>query len=231
MNQNKQHTRRQILEATLALGGSLVLGACARSQTGGPHPQPSGKWIEPPNQRPLIAQPSVSASAPVASPYARQSVCPVTAPNIEGPFYKPNAPLKQKLNTGETGRGLVVRGTVMDAKCRPIGGATLDIWQANADGAYDNAGYELRGRVQTDAEGNYAFHTIHPGHYLNGSQYRPAHIHVKLSAPGKRLLTTQLYFPGDPYNEIDPFIDKSLIMQLETEYYGPELARYDFALV
>ncbi|MCB9587816.1 MAG: hypothetical protein H6718_20600 [Polyangiaceae bacterium] len=154
----------------------------------------------------------------------------MTAPNIEGPFYKAGAPLSGQLNRSAKGRALVVSGVVKDAKCRPIAGATLDIWQANASGAYDNSGFELRGQVRTDAEGKYSFNTIHPGHYLNGAQYRPAHIHVKLRAPGKRLLTTQLYFPGDPYNEIDPFIDRSLIMNLDDSTYASEVARFDFSL-
>ena len=62
------------------------------------------------------------------------------------------------------------------------------------------------------SDGSYSFKTIIPGHYLNGSQYRPAHIHVTVTAAGHKSLTTQLYFEGDPYNSIDPFIEDSLIM-------------------
>lgn len=47
-----------------------------------------------------------------------------------------------------------------------------------------------------------------------GAQYRPAHVHVKVQVAGYKLLTTQLYFEGDPYNDIDPFIKKGLIMKV-----------------
>ena len=42
--------------------------------------------------------------------------------------------------------------------------------------------------------------TVIPGHYENGpGAWRPAHIHVTISAPGHASVTTQLYFAGDPY--------------------------------
>jgi protocatechuate 3,4-dioxygenase beta subunit len=85
--------------------------------------------------------------------------------------------------------------------------------------------------MTTDADGAFELSTIIPGHYLNGSTYRPAHIHVKASAPGYRLLTTQLYFEGDPYNEGDPWIHDSLIMALEDGFEGGKLARYDIVLL
>ncbi len=59
--------------------------------------------------------------------------------------------------------------------------------------------------------------------------YRPAHIHVKVSAPGHAPLTTQLYFPEDPYNAGDPFIDRSLIMEVSPDRNALG-ARYDFVL-
>jgi protocatechuate 3,4-dioxygenase beta subunit len=128
-----------------------------------------------------------------------------------------------------TGTRLALEGRVLDADCAPLAGATVDLWQADADGAYDLEGFALRGQVTTDAEGRYAFSTIVPGHYLNGSQYRPAHIHVKVGADGHALLTTQLYFEGDPYNDIDPFIKDSLVMTpLEEE--GGLRATFDFVL-
>ena len=79
-------------------------------------------------------------------------------------------------------------------------------------------------------DGGYRLDTIIPGHYLNGNQFRPAHIHVKVSAPGYQLLTTQLYFEGDPYNDIDPFIEAPLIMTLEEDDAGGKTAQFDFVL-
>jgi catechol 1,2-dioxygenase len=87
----------------------------------------------------------------------------------------------------------------------------------------------LRGKVRADARGDFSFATVLPGHYLNGRVYRPAHIHVKVSAPGHAPLTTQLYFPDDPYNAADPFIERSLIMDV-ARTSGALAARYDFVL-
>ena len=83
--------------------------------------------------------------------------------------------------------------------------------------------------VRTDAKGAYRFETIIPGHYLNGPQYRPAHIHVKVHVGGSELLTTQLYFEGDPYNDVDPFIKQALIMKLDDTGNG-RAASYDLVV-
>jgi len=164
--------------------------------------------------------------------------CTATADNIEGPYYRPGAPLRSDLTEpGMLGVPIVIRGTVSTPDCQPIDGAELDVWQADADGGYDNDGVDdppndafvLRGRMVTDAEGRFELHSIIPGHYLNGAQFRPAHIHVSVRAPGFASLTTQLYFEGDPYNEIDPFIIESLIMPL-TDEAGGKAARFDFVL-
>ncbi|HEU5061328.1 MAG TPA: hypothetical protein VFU21_32610 [Kofleriaceae bacterium] len=158
--------------------------------------------------------------------------CVATEANIEGPFYKDGAPSRMVLVTEDTpGTRITVSGRVLAADgCTPLAGATLDVWQADAEGAYDNAGFELRGVLQTAADGSYEVVTIVPGHYLNGDTFRPAHIHVKASAEGHALLTTQLYFAGDPYNEGDPFIRDSLIMQPTENGDGSLSATFDFVL-
>ena len=139
-----------------------------------------------------------------------------TDDNIEGPFYRPGAPEQSMLADDATpGIKLRLSGRVIGQDCRPIAGALLDVWQANSDAAYDAVGFAFRGKVIVGADGSYEIHTVIPGHYLNGAQYRPAHIHAKVSAPGFVPLTTQLYFDGDPYNGIDPFIKPSLIMTLQ----------------
>jgi protocatechuate 3,4-dioxygenase beta subunit len=165
--------------------------------------------------------------------------CQQTENNIEGPYYRPGAPMRAALaDSGTKGTPLVVRGRVVAEDCRaPLVGALLDIWQADADGRYDNDGHDgsregpiqLRGKVLTAEDGSYEFRSIVPGRYLNGPQYRPSHVHVKVSAPGRRPLTTQLYFEGDPYNAVDPFIRPSLIMRPVRT--GERLeARFDFVL-
>jgi protocatechuate 3,4-dioxygenase beta subunit len=155
---------------------------------------------------------------------------PATADNIEGPFYKPGAPHRAVLaGPKDAGVPFAVSGTVMNTACKPISGAELDIWQANARGDYDLDGFRFRGELKTDAAGRWQLRTIVPGRYLNGSTYRPAHIHVKVRAPGLQGLTTQLYFAGDPYNAKDPFIVDSLIMKHRLEK-GVRRARFDFVL-
>lgn len=153
-----------------------------------------------------------------------------TAANIEGPFYKRAAPHRSVLVTeADEGERFVLTGKVTAADCTPLAGAVLDVWQANARGEYDNEGFRFRGALETDAHGRYELRTIVPGRYLNGARYRPAHIHVKLRARGHRLLTTQLYFAGDPYNDGDPFIVESLIMPTRVER-GVRAAQFDFVL-
>ena len=158
--------------------------------------------------------------------------CEESEDNIEGPFYKEQAPVKSDLTEeGMPGTRLTLSGSVLGMTCAPLAGALIDVWQANDDGAYDAAGFTLRGTLNADAEGKYTLKTIIPGHYLNGAQYRPAHIHVKVSAPGYVLLTTQLYFNGDPYNEGDAFIKDSLIMTLSDALDGAKTAAFDFVLM
>ncbi|MEO7092154.1 MAG: dioxygenase, partial [Polyangiales bacterium] len=123
----------------------------------------------------------------------------------------------------------VISGRVLGTGCGIVlAGAVLDFWQADADGAYFDV--KLRGHQIATADGRFSLHTIIPGHYLNGAQYRPAHVHVKVQAPGYKLLTTQLYFEGDPYNDIDPFIKKSLIMKVAAGAPGEKASQFDFIL-
>lgn len=153
-----------------------------------------------------------------------------TADNIEGPFYKAGAPHRAILATPkDAGVPFAVSGTVMSTACEPIANAELDIWQANAKGEYDNDGFKFRGALVTDAQGRWQLRTIIPGRYLNGSQYRPAHIHVKVRAPDRSELTTQLYFEGDPYNAKDPWIVRSLVMK-HREDKGVRRATFDFVI-
>jgi protocatechuate 3,4-dioxygenase beta subunit len=142
-------------------------------------------------------------------------VCAPTEDNIEGPYYRGGAPVRSDLvQPGMQGTRLEISGTVRSARCVPLAGAVIEAWQADSAGRYDLRGYTLRGTLVADDRGRYSLRTILPGHYLNGDRFRPAHVHLKIRAPGHRPLTTQLYFAGDPYNGGDPFIRSSLIMPL-----------------
>jgi protocatechuate 3,4-dioxygenase beta subunit len=105
----------------------------------------------------------------------------------------------------------------------------LEVWQADANGGYDLSGYRFRATVRAASDGAFAFRTIVPGRYLNGAQYRPSHIHVKVHSDGNPTLTTQLYFAGDPFNDRDPWFEESLALNLMRTREGRR-ARFDFVI-
>lgn len=174
-----------------------------------------------------------------ASPDGATPSCVETHANIEGPYYRAGAPERASLvESGMPGTPIDIQGRVTGLDCgKGLGGVELDVWHATHDGHYDNDGtmrvgrdrFLLRGRLRTDSEGRYRVSTIVPGRYLNGPQYRPAHVHVKVRARGFAELTTQLYFPGDPYNDVDPFIHRSLVMGME-KTRDRMLGHFDFVL-
>ena len=122
----------------------------------------------------------------------QNSFCKLTESDMLGPFYKEGAPFKQRLGEGVEGERLIITGKVMDTRCQPIKDAILDVWQANSTGEYDNNGFTLRGKVQTNNNGTYIIDTIVPKEYTAGDINRPGHIHLKVGAPNQPTLTTQL---------------------------------------
>ncbi len=162
-----------------------------------------------------------------------QTTCgPRTADNIEGPFFRADAPHRADLAlAGEAGQRLTLGGRVTDARCRPLRDAVLEVWHADAAGDYDNLGNRHRGVLRCDPEGRYTLRTVVPGRYRVGASFRPAHIHVKVHGSGQESLTTQLYFPGDPYNESDPWIRPELVLgPLSPDAQGGRRGRFDFIL-
>mgnify|MGYP000333143717 CR=1 FL=1 len=144
----------------------------------------------------------VSAAGNYAAEAGANSCAPCTLDYYgEGPFYTKNPPeIKngQLADSNEAGERLIISGRVTNNDCTEyIENAVIDVWHADDSGAYDNTGYKLRGKTKSDNQGYYSFETIKPGKYLNGNEYRPSHIHFKITAPGKSTLTTQLYFEGD----------------------------------
>ena len=128
---------------------------------------------------------------PVAS--TAQSPCTPTRPDALGPFYTPDAPERPA-----TGRGFAVSGTVRSRSgCTPISGARLEWWSANGKGDYDD---EHRATQITSSDGRFRYETDFPGRYPG----RPPHVHVRVSAPGHRVLVTQLYpRPGQTTTDVD----------------------------
>jgi protocatechuate 3,4-dioxygenase beta subunit len=151
-----------------------------------------------------------------------------TLAQTEGPYFKRNSPERTSLVEPEmAGTRLVLSGYVLTRNCRPVAGALLDFWQADAAGAYDNAGFTLRGHQFTDAQGRYRLETVLPGEYPG----RTLHIHVKVQAPGRGVLTTQLYFPGAARNQSDGIFDAALLVKDVQQSGAGQSARYDFVVV
>jgi protocatechuate 3,4-dioxygenase beta subunit len=182
-----------------------------------------------------------------------------TATNVEGPFYKPGAPMLERpyslASEEEPGEALLVSGRVTDSGTgAPVPGAVLDVWQANAAGIYDTQDpsldeFHLRGRMAVDDKGEYEFRTVVPPPYeipkdgpvgallrtLGRHAFRPAHLHAKVTADGYAPLTTMVYFAGDPYLDSDTIgaVKGSLVVGLDRgpAADGPTTScRFDLAL-
>lgn len=147
-----------------------------------------------------------------------------TPRTIEGPLYVANAPLSKgeaRMDDGsedDVATPLFIEGTVRNTAGEPVPGAIVDLWQANTNGTYSvfdesQSAYNLRRRIETDSEGRYLARTIVPSGYgvdqdgptqaclsaIGRHGQRPAHIHVFVSAPGHRHLTSQINLAGDEY--------------------------------
>jgi protocatechuate 3,4-dioxygenase, beta subunit len=154
-------------------------------------------------------------------------VIPQTLSELTGPAYPYGriGELDQDLtrqHPGEPlGERIVVEGRVLDDDLRPIPDTLVEIWQANAAGRYAHRvdthdapldpNFSGAGRTVTDSGGRYRFVTIMPGHYPwrnHPNAWRPAHIHFSIF--GQSFLTrliTQMYFPGDPLQPLDPVLN------------------------
>jgi hydroxyquinol 1,2-dioxygenase len=148
-----------------------------------------------------------------------------TEPTVLGPFFAHGAKeygYGADLREGATMKGedVWVSGRILSVDGKPIPGAVLDIWQAKADGIYDlqsGGEFELRGRVEANEAGEYAFASYKPKFYsipmdgpvgelvrATGNHHmRPAHMHAIVSAPGFEQIITHVFVEGDPYLDGD----------------------------
>lgn len=147
-----------------------------------------------------------------------------TPATVLGPFFidgSPELAYGGDMSDGVDGEPLVVHGTVRDLEGNPVAGAVLDVWQADAEGAYeaqlevDEA--RLRGTFRSRDDGTYCVRTIAPKGYMipmDGtvgdlvgrteiSEYRPAHVHFMVKATGFEPLITHLFEQGAPYLDSD----------------------------
>lgn len=158
-----------------------------------------------------------------------QAVSVVTPSQTIGPFF-PKALVRENdddlaciVPGGPRAQGapINVRGQVFDDSGAPVRGALIEVWQANKWGKYDHPvditpepldpNFKGYGRMLTDPEGRYFFRSIKPGPYPNPGYddwYRPPHIHFSIFAAGVQCrLITQMYFPGEELNDIDPILN------------------------
>ena len=166
------------------------------------------------------------AQAPLAPTPACHDGDEATVPQTEGPYFKPSSPERTELfEEGMAGQPIELVGFVLSRACKPLAGSLLEFWQADDKGRYDNSGFRLRGHQFTDAAGRYRLRSVVPGIYPG----RTRHIHVKVQPQGGRVLTTQLYFPGESKNRSDSLFRKDL--QIRTAKNAGWLAgRFDFVL-
>ncbi len=166
------------------------------------------------------------AEAPLAATPACHDGDEATPAQTEGPYFKRSSPERvELLEAGMAGQPIELVGFVLTRDCKPVAGALLDFWQADDKGRYDNAGFRLRGHQFTDTEGRYRLRSVVPGNYPG----RTRHIHVKVQPRGGRVLTTQLYFPGEAQNRSDGLFRKELLVRT-AKNEGWLAGRFDFVV-
>ncbi len=176
-----------------------------------------------------------SAAAPLLAQELLEVLGRSTPSQELGPFYPTVRPADQNADLTKldgsggsaTGEIIDVFGTVFNHDGRPIAGAKLDLWQANAVGRYMHGGdqreelpldphFQGSAVLFTDSEGRYRFRTIRPGIYAFGGTPRPRHIHFDISSRQARLVT-QMYFPGEKENALEKIAENSLLVARRTE--------------
>jgi hydroxyquinol 1,2-dioxygenase len=148
-----------------------------------------------------------------------------TEATVFGPFHVEDSPpyaLGADVANGAIGEPCFVRGTVRDINGNPVPNASLEVWQADADGFYDvqYQGHDVhraRGTLHSGARGEYFFRTIvaeaypipHDGpvgrmlKLLGRHPWRPAHLHFLIKAEGYETLITHVFRSGDKYLDSD----------------------------
>jgi hydroxyquinol 1,2-dioxygenase len=168
-----------------------------------------------------------------------------TQTTVLGPFHVAGAPefeLGDDISAGISGSPLLVEGSVSNTEGKPIPGAVVEFWHADAEGFYDVqsetglANLSGRGVVRTDVNGEFWFQTIIPAPYpipddgpvgdmLKAQArhpFRPAHVHFMISAPNCETLVTHLFLAGSDYLDSDAVfgVKDPLICALEAQPAG-----------
>lgn len=149
-----------------------------------------------------------------------------TPPQTEGPFFPPGEPDEHDHDLTRldghsrpaVGRVVEIHGSVRDEDGTALAGARMHVWQANHHGRYAHPddtnpapldpNFQGYARLYTAADGAWRVRTIVPGAYPVTRRWsRPPHVHSKVSHPGYRELTTQMYFAGEPLNADDRLLN------------------------
>jgi protocatechuate 3,4-dioxygenase beta subunit len=171
-----------------------------------------------PHQPRVALPPAASALDPTGGSAPRPATLEHSGPVFTPHRFPAAIDLSRANGRDAMGQRIIVAGRVTDDADRPVAGAMIELWQANAAGRYHHErdvhdapldpNFHGAGRVFTDGDGHYRFVSIKPGAYPwrnHPNAWRPNHIHFSLFGPtwGARLVT-QMYFPGDPLLAIDP---------------------------
>lgn len=161
------------------------------------------------------------------------ATCKPASSSALGVDYRPGAPVRTGLlvDAAEPGNPLRVTGLVTAAdSCRRLRDVTIEVWQADSTGRYDNETAKLRGTFTTDALGRYKFDTVVPGHV--GDRART--IRFKITAKGYETQITQLFFAGDERERADTAVKPELVVTLgdakDAARPGMLLANFDLSL-
>jgi hydroxyquinol 1,2-dioxygenase len=167
-----------------------------------------------------------------------------TPATVLGPFHiegSPELSYGADMSQGLPGTPLFISGTVSDLDGKPVGGAVLDLWQADNEGLYESQHADvdearLRGKYTTRDDGSYCVRSVAPLGYtipMDGpvgalisqtdiSHFRPAHVHFLLNVPGYEPLITHLFEEGADYLDSDVVfgVKEQLVVRYEQREPG-----------
>jgi hydroxyquinol 1,2-dioxygenase len=177
-----------------------------------------------------------------------------TEATVFGPFHVEGAPhyeLGDDIANGAIGEPCEVSGVLRGIAGEPVPGATIEVWQADAQGKYDVQRkslhqHQARGVLESGPNGEYRFRTIlaeaYPipddgpvGEMLQATgrhPWRPAHLHFMIKAPGYETLVTHVFREGDKYLDSDAVfgVRESLVARWTRQPQGVWQVEYDFVL-
>jgi hydroxyquinol 1,2-dioxygenase len=176
-----------------------------------------------------------------------------TESTVFGPFHVPGAPVYDNgadIANGASGRPCAVSGTVRGLDGKPVAGAAIEVWQADAEGHYDvqieGAGHQGRGVLHSRKDGSFSFRTVVPqaypipvdgpvGELLQAAcrhPWRPAHLHFMIDAPGYQRLITHVFRGDDAYLDSDAVfgVRQSLVADWHVQPDGTGWLHFDFVL-